>query len=543
MTPTSRTPAAVTTGARRRWARSRRASAVAVIVTVLGFGGAVAGVYTGVTLGTRIAPSVADGPREGGPRGDDVTGGGAGGPSSSTTADDDGSLPDRVEGGSTRTVDPTTTAGGDGSAGGSDVVGADPVEPYPGLWPYVSWTEVLDHAARGDDRYRTPDDTAMRFASDVVGLTGAWVGDVSEDGVLATVEIRSGRGSTFVNLTHATPGPSSAATPWSVVDASGGITLDTPTSLSGAAVWAKTSGRPGVVGVHDRGRWRGIGVAPAPGAPFQVRVDPGPGGPAIAVAVTGDPREPASFTVRRIQLPPSSGAAAPVAPADPLEATRALVAAVDQGDVGATWELLDPAARRSVLDWRGLAGRIPALRDQLSRFASGTFTTTSVTTPAGAVSVVAPEVATEGFESSEALAALAFRVDGGARLASTDAGSVDWTGPSDDDPSVLAGGSSRPMALVVDGAVWSSAPEGATGLRASTEGLASGAHLAIAVTVQGEQITASAYLFVVADAPMTDDPPAAPQVDSPPAPTMADPPPTTTTAPAAAAEGTSTARG
>ena len=36
------------------------------------------------------------------------------------------------------------------------------------------------------------------------------------------------------------------------------------------------------------------------------------------------------------------------------------------GDVGATWELLDPAARRSVLDWRGLAGRLPALLDTIA---------------------------------------------------------------------------------------------------------------------------------------------------------------------------------
>ncbi|HEX7134623.1 MAG TPA: hypothetical protein VF228_18765, partial [Iamia sp.] len=404
-------------------------------------------------------------------------------------------------GGSTTTGTDTATTGGTGSAGGGDPDGPDPVEPYPGLWPYVSWQEVVDHAGRGDGRYRTPRDTALRFASEVVGLTGASVGQVLEDGVVATVEIRSGRGSTLVTLTHATPGRAAASTPWSVVDATGGIGLDTPTAVGGGALRASTDGRPGVVGVHDRSRWRGIGVAPAPGAPFDVRIDPGPAGPAIAVAVAGDPRAPASFTVRRVQLGAGAGVGAPAAPADPLAATRALVEAVAQGDVGATWELLDPAARRSVLDWRGLAGRIPALRDQLELFASGSFTTTTVTTAVGAVSVVAPAVATEGTDATGPLAALAFRVDGGARLASTEAGAVSWTGPTADDPSVLASGSTRPITLVVDGAVWSSTPEGPTGLRASSAALPTGAHLAIAVSVQGEQVTASAFLFLVTDAP------------------------------------------
>lgn len=513
-------------GPRRLGVRSRRASAIAVVVTVLGLGGAVAAVYTtGVTLGARIAPSAdsrADGPSPG-----PTAPGGTDGPSSSTAPPaEDGSLPDRaeVEGAST-TVGPSTTGAEPGFAGGSEPTGTVPVGPYPGLWPYVSWPEVAAHADRGDERYLTPADTALRFASEVIGLPGASVGATSEDGVEATVEIRSGRGSTFVELTNAAPGPASATTPWSVVQADGGISLDVPSVVSGASLRVGTSGRPGVVGVHDRGRWRGIGVAPAAGAPFDVRLDPGAGGPAIAVAVAGDPRAPASFTVRRVELDASSGAAAPLAPTDPLAATRALVVAVDQGDVGAVWELLDPAARRSVLDWRGLAGRIPALREQIQPFASGPLAETSVTTPVGAVSVVAPTAAAG--DATGALAALAFRIDGGARLASTEAGSVGWSGPTDDDPSVLASGSSRPIALLVDGAVWASAPEGATGLRASSEGLAAGDHLAIAVIVDGGQVTASAFPFVVTDAPASaEDPPAEPEAEAP-APSSA-PPPTTT---------------
>lgn len=542
MAPPSRPPVPLGEP-RRRWIRSRRVSALAVVATVLALGGAVAAVYTtGVTLGARIAPS---GPSGGGPVRSGVAeeeGAGGGSTSTSTTTrDEDGSLPDRAEGeGPAGTSPGSSTTDGTSGQGSGTAPGTDPVEPYPGIWPYVTWQEVLDHTARGDTRYRTPTDTALRFASDVVGLTGASVGVVVPDGVRTTVEIRSGRGTTLVLLTNATPGPPSSATPWSVVEATGAADLAVPATVSGAALRATTSGSPGIVGVHDRRRWRGIGVAPTPGAAFDVRVDPGASGPAIAIAVAGDPREPTSFTVRRIQLAGGSGAAAAPAPADPVAATGALVDAVGRGDVGATWELLDPAARRSVLDWRGLAGRLPALRDQLGLFASGSLTTTSVTTPVGTVAVVAPAVGA-GAGDAGPLAALAFRVDGGARLASTEGGSASWKGPTAADPSVVATGPTRPLALVVDGAVWSSTPDGVTGLRASAATLAPGAHLAIAVIVRGEQVTASAYRFDVSLPPATPEDPVAPdgpstepRSDGPvldaPASSATEAPPTTTAA-------------
>jgi hypothetical protein len=534
MSPLPRPPISLGDRARRPRRSSRRVSFVAVVVVVLALGGAVAGVYTtGVTLGTRIAPSTeGDSRADGGRSAGDTTSPDGPGSSSTEAGADDGSLPDRADGGDTTSTasDPAGQGGTGTTAGGASAGEAPPVEPYPGLWPYVSWQEVTAHAARGDGRYRTPTDTALRFASDVVGLTGASVGSVDERGVVATVEIRSGRGSTQVSLTHATPGRAGAATPWSVVGAVGDISLDVPTAVAGGALRATTDARPGVVGVHDRGRWRGIGVAPAAGAPFDVRLDPGPGGPAIAVAVAGDPRAPTSFTVRRVNLDGGAGRGVPAAPADPQAATRALVAAVDQGDVGATWELLDPAARRSVLDWRGLAGRLPALRDQLGLFASGSLTTTTVTTSVGTVSVVAPAVASDGVAGGP-LAALAFRVDAGARLASTVAGAVSWTAPTAEDPRLLASGETRPLVVVVDGAVWSSTPDGATGLRVPTEALGVGAHLAIAVSVQGEQVTASAFPFLVADPPATPevDPPAAPEAppDEAPRDAPAEPPTTT----------------
>jgi hypothetical protein len=482
-----------------------------VIATIVALGGAVAGVYTtGVTLGARLAPSdEGDGSPLAGPEGE-LGSRAPDGSSSSDQGPGSSSLPDRAAAGGTTSTgsDPSTPGGGTAVAGGSGSATPDPVEPYPGVWPYSSWDEVAAHASREDARYRTPGDTALRFATEVVGLTGASVGVVDERGVVATVEIRSGRGATLVELTGATAGETTPATPWSVVSATGTAGLEVPTSVAGGSVRVRTDASPGVVGVHDRSRWRGIGVAPSPGSTFDLRIDPGPGGPGIAVALAGDPRSPASFTVRRIQIAAGSGTPVPAAPADPIASTRALVDALGRGDVGATWELLDPAARRSVLDWRGLAGRLPALRDQLSAFGSGELTTTDVTTPIGPVAVVAPAVTTDGTEAIS-LSALAFRSDGGAaRLASTEGAAIDWTGPTVADPTVLASGAARPLALVVDGAVWAATAEGTGGLRASAATLAPGVHIAIAISVQGEQVTASAFPFVVT-APVTPSGPAA----------------------------------
>jgi hypothetical protein len=252
-------------------------------------------------------------------------------------------------------------------------------------------------------------------------------------------------------------------------------------------------------------------VAPAPGTTFDVRLDPGFSGPAIGVAFGGDPRRPSSFTVRRVHLRVGAGVAAPGAPADPVAAAQALVEATGRGDVGATWELLDEAARRAVLDWRGLAGRLPRLRDQVAGFGAGDLTTTTVTTAAGPVAVVAPAIATD---DAGPVAALAFRIDGGARLAGTTAGSATWTGPTVEAPSVVATGAVRPLALVLDGVVWPSTPDSATGLRASADPLAPGPHIAIAITEEGGQVTASAFRFTVPERdPLGDpdpDPPGAP---------------------------------
>ncbi|QYG93609.1 hypothetical protein HC251_15040 [Iamia sp. SCSIO 61187] len=517
-------------GPRRPWVRSRRVSALVVVATILALGGAVAAVYTtGVTLGARIAP-----PPDGGTGDDPIGAPEAERPSSTTTGGDDGSLPDRVEGSASSTTGPGSTTRSESSSSSSSrpSEGPAPVEPYPGLWPYVSWDEVTAHAGRGDARYRTPADTALRFATEVVGLTDATVGTVAEDGVVGWVEVRSGSGSTLVTLTHATAGETTASTPWSVVEATGSVGLDLPPTVADGALRARSTGAPGVVGVHDRTRWRGIGVAPTPGAPFDVRLDPGVSGPAIAVAFAGDPRQPSSFTVRRVHLRAGAGVVAPGAPADPVAAARALVEVTSRGDVGATWELLDEAARRAVLDWRGLAGRLPRLRDQVAGFGMRDLTTTTVTTSAGPVAVVAPAIATDG---AGPVGALAFRIDDGARLASTAAGSVTWTGPTAEAPGVVAVGAVRPLALVLDGVVWASTPDGATGLRAATDALAPGPHVAVAITEDGGQVTASAFRFTAPDQDPLSDPDPDPDPDPPPPSAPAAPGPrddgTTTTSP------------
>lgn len=501
---------------------SQRVSFAAVVLAVLALGGAVAGVYTtGVTLGARIAPTGeerTDGRPGSGGDGDTATGpdGTSAGTDATTevaTTDGATSLPDRAQGsGASTTTTPGSTGPGQpgtGGPGGAGSGGASTGEPYPGLWPYSSWDEVRQHQGSGDQRFTTAADTALRFAREVVGLTGPNVGAVDERSDEASVEIRSGGGSSLVSLARIGADGSLQGAPWGVTGARGAVGLDAPATAGGAGLPVTTDASPGVVGVHDRQGWRGVGVASRPGATIDLRLDPGPAGAAMVVALGGDPREPSTFTVQRVELG-GGGATAPPAPADPLAATQALVDAAQRGDVGAVWELLTPDARASVRDWRGLAGRLPGLRERLSAVATGSLTTTTVATGAGPVAVVAPSVAA-GSSREGAIPALAFVSAGGARLASLEPGAVSWSGPQGADLSVLASGPSRPVALVVDGGVWSAAPEGTTGLRAAADALPAGTHLAIAIVDEGGRITASAYLFEVPE-PLDDsgDPPADP---------------------------------
>lgn len=497
---------------------SQRVSAVAVLLTVLALGGAVAGVYsTGVTLGARIAPGddeavASDAPERG--TAPERAGDGVG-DDRSPTSDGDAvgttALPDRAQGAGvdTTTTPPGTTGVGDAGPGGTPGPGggASTSDPYPGLWPYASWDEVRQYQGSGDRRFASAGETARRFAREVVGLTDPTIGAVDEGPTEASVEVRSAGGSSLVTLTRAGTNGSLDGAPWGVTGARGGVGLDAPATSAGATLPVTSDGNPGVVGVHDRVGWRGVGVAARPGDTVDLRLDVGSAGPAMVVAFGGDPREPSTFTMQRVELG-AEGAPAEAAPADAVAAAQALVAAAQRGDVGAVWELLTPDARASVRDWRGLAGRLPALRERLAAVASAPLTSTAVATGAGPVAVVAPSVPTGSSSSEGTIPALAFVGSGGARLASLEPGAVTWSGPQGPDRAVVASGPARPVALVVDGAVWSAAPDGATGLRAAADTLAVGTHLAIAVVDEGGRITASAYLFEVTeplDAPV--DPP------------------------------------
>lgn len=496
---------------------SQRVSALAVILTVLALGGAVAGVYTtGVTLGARIAPRDDDRPgaapgRPGATDGERADGTDPDGPTSSlpdrvSTPSTTGSTPPGTDGTAPGRSDPPGPTGDTGGATPPSGGDTDPVGAYQGLWPYTSWDEVRQHRDRGDRRFTDPAATALQFAREVVGLTGPTVGSVDAGGTRASVGVRVGGQTTVVTLTRAVPDGPTRGAPWSVTGARGPVSLDAPAAVGGASLAVTSTGSPGVVGVHDRSAWRGIGVAPSPGAPVEVRVEPGAAGPAMVVAFAGDPRDPAGFAVQRVELAAGAGAATPAAPTDPAAAAQALVDAAQQGDVGAVWELLSPAVRAGVLDWRGLVGRLPALRERLAPV-GGPTTTTTVTTPLGPVAVVAPAVSDLDATDAGRLVALTFVTDGGARLASLLPADVSWAGPQGSEATVVASGPSRPVALVVDGVVWSSAPEGATGLQASAAGLDAGPHMAVAVVVDGDRVAASAHLFALVTPTIAEPPP------------------------------------
>ncbi len=514
--PTRRQPTPLGRATRRRRGRSRGSAPVlAVVATVVVVVVAVV-CTTGVELGRRLAPSRSDQPTaEGGPRStrsgrDASEARGGGGPG--------GSLPDRVDAGAGRgpstSTPPPSSSSSDGTSptsGPSSSTDHDEDAPYLGVWPYATWDEVGQHIDGPDGRFATPEDTALRFAGDVVGLHDARVDRTSSADDAATVQLATAGGVTEVRLVRAAPaGRALEDAPWSVVAAVSGVSVDAPAVAADDALALTVRGAAsGVVGLHDRTGWRGVVVADRGAA--QLRIDPGAAGPALLVAFGGDPRDPSSFSTRRIELPAGVGVRPAAAPADPLPAVHALATAASRGDVGATWELLSEAARSDVLDWRGLAGRLPALRQRLGGLA-GPVLTTAVATSAGPVTVVAPQPAPSGATPADAL--VLSTAGGAARLSTLDAASVEWLSTGGTDPSVVAIGPSRPAALLVDGAVWSAAPEGGAGLRAPIGDLAPGVHLAVALVVDGPRVRASAWLFDVVAA-LDDGDPSDPDVAQP----------------------------
>src|SRR5690606_38370711 len=156
---------------------------------------------------------------------------------------------------------------------------------------------------------------------------------------LATVAVTTSGGTTLVHLVRVGPDGESAGTPWGVVSADGAVALSSPPTAEGPSVPVTVSGGgTPTVAVFDRRTWRGVAGA-VEGGSAVVRVTRGPGGPAVLLAVEGDPRRPTTFTARRIELAADAGAAPAPAPPDPLAAVAALLDAVAAGDVPEVWEL------------------------------------------------------------------------------------------------------------------------------------------------------------------------------------------------------------
>jgi len=484
-----------------------RAPVLALVVFALA---AVLGVYSGgVRLGTTLAPPREDAvaPRDAGPppiprlrSGSD--------PTPSTTDGPDG-LPDRYEAQRPPTSRPETTAPSPSVTAPEAPTTIGPGRPateepagreYPAVWPYASLVEATAHARRGDPAFLEPGATASRFARDVVGVdvTGADVR--SRTATRAVVEIASAGGRTAVDLVRPggeSPGP--GGWPWGVVRATGVVALDAGETVTGPAVDLVVGGTdsPVTVAVFDRRAWRG--VAAGVSGPAAVRLDPGPAGRALVVALSGDPRSPSSFTVAPVVLAAGSGSAVDAPPADPVEAVRSLAADVAAGDVGATWARLDDTARHVAVDWRGLAARMGALRELVGPLATGPVATTVVATPVGSVAVVA---ATPG----GAPTAVALRITGGAaRLSHLTAHPATWTlDPAD----LVVSGPPRPEAVIVDGTVAAAVPDG-DGLRIDTTGLDPGSHVVVAVFVVDGRATVARHDLVGTF--VDDDPPSEPR--------------------------------
>ncbi|WCO68651.1 hypothetical protein PO878_07905 [Iamia majanohamensis] len=491
----------------------RRATALALAVTLLGVGGTVAAVYgTGVVLGSRLAPTPdgppaptsldpATGPPSSGPGGG--AGSGAEDPSSS-------SLPDRVEG-RTAPADRAVPPGADTGGAGDEVTAPEAAEaaeaaeragPYRAVWPYATWPEVLAHVARQDPAFSTAEDTALRFAREVVGALDPRTGTLRVGPDAATVEVRTPDGTTTVSLTRPDLGEGRPV-PWGVVGASGDVAVAPRRPADGTT--AEVRGARAVVGLHDRVGWRGVAVA-APAGATDLRVEPGRSGPAALVAMAGDPRDPSAFAVARVDLSP--GAPPPRPPADARLAADQLAGTVAAGDLTGAWARLGDQARSAVSDWRGLAARWEALGGRLAPFAGRGLDLTRVATDAGPVDVVATRVATGAGGH-----ALAFVDDGGGRvLAALEDASAVWTTEPGRPPALVVAARARPAAVIVDGIARPVEAEGSGAVRVPLADVAPGPHVAVAVLLDGRVAVAATTVTT-------------------PAPDPVEPPPTTTTAP------------
>lgn len=470
--------------------RSRWVSIGLTVLAVAGLGGAVAAAYvTSVELGAGLAPI--DDPDA--PASDDVAAGGPGSTDAPTTVgstattsaaggpDTTTGLPDRVRppgtNGPSTTTDPTVPP-----TGGDEVPA--PVGPFPGAWPYGSWAEVDAHRSRGDSRFLTPTDTALRLVREVIGSASPTVTDIAIDGDRATVTVRNQGASTRVRMVRTVADGALAGAPWSVTGATGQVDLAATDTVAGATITARTS-TAGVVAVFDRVRWRGVGVT-ATGGSVEVRVEPGSAGRGLVVALGGDPRDPSSFSLRPVDLRAGAGAAPP-APTGVQTATDALLGALRTGDVGGAWAVLSRAARTEALDWRGLAARMPALAERWSALSEDGRRTVTVATTVGEAAVVLP-----GTAPGDGLALL---LDGGtARVASLEPASTEMVIEPD---AAVVRGSARPAALLVDGTPVEVTADGPAGARLPLASVAPGAHVVTAVVVEAGAVRVAHHSIVV----------------------------------------------
>lgn len=486
----------------------RRMSAVAAALVVLCLGGAVAAVYTtGVMLGTRIAP-VADPPADQDSAAPDGT-------SSARPALPRSSLPDRVE----RRLRPRTAAPpGAGSVPDDVPINFGPGDldatlgPYPGVWPYGTWPEVRDHVERGDQSFTTPETTARRFAQEVVGVRGVRLGTQRVARNDALIEVRTEMGSTTVVLARPDLGEG-VDEPWGVVSASGDLALSAGSAGPGRVGAVVRGPGPSVVAVHDRIGWRGVARSVAGSA--SLRVGPGPAVPAAVVAVAGDPRDPASFAVARVEIGP--GAPSPSPPASASVAAAEMAARVAAGDVSGVWNGLDGGARRAVLDWRGLAARWDALAAHVAPLGRGTMSVTRVTSAGVPLDVVSAPSPGGG-----AVASVFRSTARGSLLESLGAPSVRWELTGDAPPTLTVRGPTRPSAVVIDGRTVAGGATGENGLSVSLAEVAAGPHVVVAVFL-GDQASAAATVVTTAEMTAAEPAPPAPAPEGPPTSTTTEP--------------------
>lgn len=253
----------------------------------------------------------------------------------------------------------------------------------------------------------------------------------------------------------------------------------------------------------------------APSTPGTVPDPPGGSPSSSPVSTTGASSTP--LPPPREEPQPTDPAVPPAPeapPSDPVAATHRLVGAAAGGDVDQVWELLAPAARTALGGRHVLATRLTDLHDRLAPMRQGSsLSVTTLATARGVVTVVAP-LAPAG---ATALALPFVQVDGHPRLASIDPPpGVRWVAPADERTDLVVAGARRPVRVAVDGAAVEGVPAGSRAVRVTVGALAEGTHQAVAVFVDGDRVTASAFEFALAPPPLEgpDEVPAlAPEVE------------------------------